>query len=112
MKTTTTKKKSKLKTYVWVSREYNSNSQEGEIICTFKAESLEQLEEYLLLYTSGEEDQIPKSRLKVKNKVPRNFFEAGGFCSDDISFTCIDDKKDMSDWWNASGFGFIKGRKQ
>lgn len=101
-----------LKEYVWVSREYNSNGQSGKITCTFKAESLEQLDAYLVSYTNGNEHEIPKSRIKVKSKIPKDFYLAGGFCSDDISFTCATDGTDMSEWWNSSGFGFIEVKNE
>ena len=108
-KTTKKTKTNKLKTYIWVSREYNSHSQEGNIIVTFKAESLNQLDTYISLYQNGLEEQIPKGRFKIKHQIPARFYEAGGFCSDDLSFICRDNGEDMSKWFNTSGFGFIKG---
>lgn len=101
-------KKNKLKIYKWVSKHYNSNSQEGEIIVVFKAESLKQLDSYIFSYQKDDNPIVPKARLKVKEKLPKNFYEAGGFCSKDISFICVSDKTDMKEWWNASGLGFIK----
>lgn len=110
-KTTKKTKTSKLKTYVYVSLEYNSNSQEGYITRTFKAKSLEQLQAYVVLWSEGLETQIPQGRFKEKRKLPKNFWDAGGFCSDDISFTCITDSKDLAKWWNSLGYGFIRLNK-
>jgi hypothetical protein len=110
MKTTKKTKTNKLKTYVYVYCEYNSHSQEGEVTVTFKAESLDQLNTYVDHYQNGDEKQIPKGRFKIKYDLPPRFWEAGGFCSDDLSFTCKTDGKDMADWWNALGWGRIQGK--
>lgn len=107
-KTTKKTKTSKLKTYVYVSLEYNSNSQEGYIIRTFKAESLKQLGQYVTLWQDGHDDQIPRGRFKEVAKLPRYFWDAGGFCSDDISFICKTDDKDLAKWWNDLGYGHIR----
>lgn len=104
-------KTSKLKTYVYVSLEYNSHSQEGYITRTFKAESLKQLEAYVALWQEGHDDQIPQGRFKEVAKLPKNFWDAGGFCSDDISFVCKTDGKDLAKWWNSLGYGFIRLNK-
>lgn len=108
MKTTKKTKTSKLKTYVYVRLEYNSNGQEGYTTITFKAESLKQLESYVALWSNGLEQQIPGARFRQVEKLPRYFWEAGGFCSDDISFICKTDGKDLAKWWNNLGYGRIR----
>jgi hypothetical protein len=101
-------KKIMLKTYVYVYHEHNTHGQEGDITHTFKAENLEELDTFVGLFQNGNEDQIPKGRFSTKYKVPKRFFEAGGFAGHDVSFTCKETGEDMRDWWKTQGWGVIE----
>ena len=101
------KTKKTTKTYVYVFREYNSHNQEGTTTVIFKAESLDQLNEYVDLYQNGDVEKIPRGRFSIKHKLPKNFWDAGGFCADDVSFTCKETGEDMRDWWKTNGWGVI-----
>lgn len=96
------------KTYLLVSQEYNSNSQQATVYVFFRAESLDQLDSYIHIYQNGESDQIPVGRFRTIFDGPEDFYEAGGFSSIDLSFICRDDGIDMSRWWNKNGWGYIK----
>lgn len=102
-----TKKPKNLKTYVLLSKEYNSHHQEGISTITFKAVSLDWLDQYISEWQSGHEELIPKGRFKNQFKGPKDFFYAGGFCSKDISFTCKETGEDLSGWYQKQGWGFF-----
>ncbi len=95
-----------LKTYIHVFHEHNSHNQEGDTITTIKAMSLDQLDQYISEWQNGDEEKIPKTRFKQQFKGPKDFYYAGGFAGDDVSFTCKETGEDLKDWYQTQGWGF------
>lgn len=102
-------RKPKLLTYIHVSNEYNTYEQTCVSTTTLKASSLEELNKLIDEWQNGSDwSKLEKAGLlKVKNKCPKNFYESGGFCSDDISFTCKETGEDLRKWYQSQGWGFF-----
>lgn len=105
--------KPKLLTYVHVCHEFNTYDQTCVTTTTLKAGSLEELDQLIDKWQNGSDwTEIEKSGVfKTKNKCPKNFFESGGFCSDDISFTCKETGEDLREWYQKQGWGHFKDLK-
>lgn len=105
-----TKKKTVLNTYVHICHEYNTFEQTCITTTTLKASSLEELDKLIDKWQNGSDwSKLEEAGLlKVKNKCPKHFFESGGFCSDDISFTCTTTGEDLKEWYTKQGWGTFK----
>lgn len=86
-----------MSTYILTIKEYNSDGQEGQTTVKFKAESLDALAVLYTKYENGLED----SNIVQKFRGPKTFHEAGGFCSETLSFICKESRQDILPWLKA-----------
>lgn len=90
-----------IKTYILTFEEYNTNNQTAITQMAFKAKDLKELEGVLREY-ENDCDSWPNERIIEHSfEGPDDFFDAGGFCSREISFVCEETKEDLLHWYKT-----------
>lgn len=103
------KAKPKLNTYVHIYHDVNSHGQEGFTTTTFKAVNLEELDKLIEVHQNAEAKYTAQARfIKQTFKGPKDFYYAGGFAGDDVSFVCKTTGEDLSEWYQEKGWGHFK----